>query len=231
VDWLHGCSLGGISQILRRLKIRYRRGREYLHSPDPHYASKLLAVEQAWQACAANPTTHVFVYQDEMTYYRRPSVGYDFGTPYCPQPLAHLGWGHNRKRRISGCLDRATGRLFTWQRSSFKVASLLRFYAALQATYPDAEVIYLVQDNWGVHEHPTLLAWLQSSKIRRLPLPTYAPWTNPIEKVWHLLKRQVLHLHRHADDWSALTQRVQTWLDAWNYPSPTLLTYCGLTPH
>jgi transposase len=63
---------------------------------------------------------------------------------------------------------------------------------------------------------------------QRLFLPTYAPWTNPIEKVWRKLYADLLHLHRRVTDWEALQHDVQAWLDQWQQPSPDLLRYTGL---
>lgn len=59
-------------------------------------------------------------------------------------------------------------------------------------------------------------------------MPTYAPWRNPIEKVWRKLYAEVLHLHRWADQWEALQAAVQTWLDQGREPSTTLLCSCGV---
>ena len=58
-------------------------------------------------------------------------------------------------------------------------------------------------------------------------LPTYAPWTNPIEKLWRKLKQEVLHLHRYEDDWEGLKNRVACYLDSeQNYY--TMLAYLNL---
>ena len=44
--------------------------------------------------------------------------------------------------------------------------------------------------------------------IEILQLPTYAPWTNPIEKLWRWVRQSVLHLHRLSDDWETLKNKV-----------------------
>ena len=59
-------------------------------------------------------------------------------------------------------------------------------------------------------------------------LPTDAPWLNPIEKVWRWLRQDVLNLHRLADDWHALRQRVNAFLDQFALGSHQLLRYTGL---
>ena len=40
-SWLHLRTPGGLCQLLERLQISYKCGRDYLHSPDPHYQEKL----------------------------------------------------------------------------------------------------------------------------------------------------------------------------------------------
>src|SRR6476660_7705914 len=37
VPWLNPLSLPGVHKLLKRLKIIYKRGRRWLHSPDPLY--------------------------------------------------------------------------------------------------------------------------------------------------------------------------------------------------
>ena len=110
---------------------------------------------------------------------------------------------------------------------------MLRFdREAVLAVYPTAQRIYVIQDNWPVHFHPELRAALVQTPIRLVRLPTYAPWTNPVEKVWRKLYAAVLHLHRFADAWDELTQTVQAWLDQWAEPTSHLLRYVGLLcPH
>ena len=59
-------------------------------------------------------------------------------------------------------------------------------------------------------------------------LPTYAPWLNPIEKLWRWLKETIIKMHRLASDWPALHQRVNDFLQQFVRGSRTLLRYVGL---
>ncbi|MFN3763237.1 MAG: helix-turn-helix domain-containing protein, partial [Anaerolineae bacterium] len=45
VDWLRGLSLPGVHKILCRLGVKYKRGRRYVHSPDPEYDEKLAQLQ------------------------------------------------------------------------------------------------------------------------------------------------------------------------------------------
>jgi transposase len=230
VAWMACLKEAAVCRMLRRLGVRYRRGQEHLHSPDPDYDAKMRAVLAARHEAASRPGQVVFVYLDELTYYRRPSVANAWHHEGGPGRYAEQGHGRNSKRRVIGALDAVDGRLLCWQRSETGVGTLKRFYKALQAAYPEAEVIYVAQDNWPVHFHPDVLASLQGTRVKLLRLPTYAPWTNPIEKVWRFLKQELLHQHDFADDWAGLQRAVTEWLARWAGPSPRLLRYVGLAP-
>lgn len=230
VCWLAPLSLPGVWGVLERFEIVYKRGRRYVHSPDPNYLSKAARLRSVWQQVQADPTCLVLLYEDELTYYRCPTICCAYAQAGSDAPRAGQGNGYNSSRRIAGCLDAASGRLSTWQRSAFDHPTFLRYLLAVEASYPDAERIYLALDNWPVHWQPDVLARLQQSKITPIFLPTYAPWLNPIEKVWRKLKQEILHLHRYKSRWQELQERVQHWLDQYHHPSAELLRYVGLSP-
>lgn len=170
----------------------------------------------------------VLLYLDEFTYYRRPPPGGCWGPAGGPGPPAEQGHGRNRKARVLGALDALGGRLSHAQGDRAGVVELGRFYRRLQEAYPDAEVIYVAQDNWPVHFLPAVTGPLAGTRIRLLRLPTYAPWTNPIEKVWRKLRQEVLCQHDFGDDWVGLRRAVEQWLSS---AAPAdLLRYTGLRP-
>jgi DDE superfamily endonuclease len=230
LSWLKGRSLACVWKTLQRFAFVYKRGRESIHSPDPDYELKLAYIAAAKSLSLAQAERIVLLYQDELTYYRRPSLARAYASEASKEPKAILGLSSNKKRRISGSLNWQTGRVVAQQLHRFGLAQLKRYYQRLEAAYPQAERIYLVQDNWPVHRHPELLDFFLSSRIQPLFLPTYAPWTNPSEKLWLRLKQELLHLHGFEDDWLGLQTAVQAWLDLWDKPSEELLHYVGLTP-
>jgi len=230
LPWLAAVSLPGIWQLLSRFDIAYKRGRRYVHSPDPDYPRKCARLRSAWQEVVADPMRFVLLYQDALTYYRCPTVGWDYAVAGSDAPRAAQGTGYNSSRRIAGCLDAYTGRLITGPRSAFDHKTFLRYLQEVETRYARAERIYIALDNWPVHFQPEVLVALQSSKITSLFLPTYAPWLNPIEKVWRKLKQEVLHLHRYSSRWKDLQARVDDWLLQYDRPSPDLLHDVGLLP-
>ena len=64
--------------------------------------------------------------------------------------------------------------------------------------------------------------------IQLIPLPTYASWTNPIEKLWRKGKQEVLHLHRWATQLQVLREEFLRFLAQYALGSLDLLRYVGL---
>lgn len=249
--WLRLRTAAGLSRLLDRLGISYKRGRDYVHSPDAHYQDKLAVIERWRQKAQADPERDVLVYLDAFTYYRQPTVSRDYELTGHWQPLARRSHQRNSWFRVVAALNGLPGQVTYRQRSKVDVLTLGAFFAALRVAYPQAEVIGVVLDNWPVHFHPDVLAYLQPPHfpwppyvpphwtasrrprytdlpIELLCLPTYASWCNPIEKLWRWLQQRELHLHRLSDDWPALKERVATVLDRFALGAPELLHYTGL---
>ena len=264
-DWLAVSYPSSLSQLLKRLGISYKRGRSYIHSPDPHYQQKMDMIAQhllkAWYA----PERYALLYQDEFSIYRQPTIARDYEQMGKFQPLARMGYGSNTELRGIGALNAITGQVTYHQTSKANIKELTVFYDMVTQDYPELDIIYMVQDNSPVHFHPDLLIHLQlqdfqfpiyapgnwpdepspkakriaekrkAEGITRLPikilqLPTYAPWTNPIEKLWRWVRQSVLHLHRLSHDWSQLKQRIRDFILSFRKGSNELLRYVGLLP-
>jgi hypothetical protein len=72
--WLQVKGPSSVCRVLRRLGIPYKRCREYIHSPDRHYLEKLSLIELARLRAYYAPDQYIFLYLDELSYYRQPKV-------------------------------------------------------------------------------------------------------------------------------------------------------------
>lgn len=230
IPWLKEKSSAGIHQMLKRFGICYKRGRIFVHSPDLFYNVKIAAIEEAKRASRANPDRIVFLYQDEHSFFKQPSVAPDYAAKEGDAKKARLYAGSDAMRRVAGCLDINTGALITMQRNHFAVPQMIKFFTYVEEQYPNAETIYIALDNWPVHYAPVLEESLKKRKstIRFLFLPTYAPWTNPIEKVWRVFQQEFQHMHPFSRHWKDLRETVDAWFDARRGPNPSLLYTVGL---
>lgn len=256
-DWLRVATSAGMHMILDRLEIVLKRGRQHVYSPDPDYDDKMAYVHEIISQARTSNGDIVAVYQDELTFYRQPTLANAFEERGHKQPLVDLSYSSNTKTRVVATMDALTGKVVYLRGSKTGLKELVGFYQKLTKSYSDARRIYVVLDNWPMHFHADLLVSLKDQQFQwplhrswtwsdepsknakrlwsdlQLPiylvqLPTYAPWTNPIEKLWRKLNQELLHLHRLANHLEQLRQRVDRFLDQFANGSTDLLRYVGL---
>jgi DDE superfamily endonuclease len=225
-DWLADYTDSGVWRLLDRLGLRLRSARVQQFSPDPQYAEKLIDLEMALWEARRYPRSVVAVFLDEMGFSRWPEPAPDWaGAP----PQADRRGANNGLWRLIGGLNALTGQVNYLDAYIVGRAKVVEFYGQLVEAYPRARRLYVIQDNWSIHAHPDVLGALAKwPQVEPVWLPTYAPWLNPIEKLWRWLKQDVLKMHRLADDWVTLRGRVRTFLEQFASGSQRLLEYVGL---
>ena len=253
--WLNLTTDSGLWRLLQRLAIVKKQGRIVLHSPDENYEAKMHYLEQCWQAAQTQPNHIVFLYLDEFSYYRQPTVAPAYEQRGKQQWSADLSLRSNSRWRGIGALNAITGQVHYAQAAKITAKLQNDFYHLLATAYRDARTIYVAQDNWPNHASPKVLARLEAQRspffpktfptwsieeryttppnalpIQLIFLPTYAPWTNPIEKLWRWLRQEILHLHRMSDRWADLKQRVLDFMQQFEHGSAQLLHHVGLLP-
>src|SRR5262249_21078191 len=184
-EWLKPLTLSGVCRVLDRLGIALKRGRDYVHSPDVNYVEKLADIVVALEPAANSGGRVVTAFADQFTSSRQPSLARE----YCPvgsayPPLANRSHRSDLSERIIGALDAISGKTTSLMASKMTVSQLVKFLQALREAYPEAEVIYLVVDNWPVHFHPDVLAAL-APQPTRWELNTPPSWpTEPRAKAY-----------------------------------------------
>jgi transposase len=176
--WLQVNTPSGLSKLLKRLGISYKRGRSYIYSPDPNYQQKMDSIAQcllkAWYA----PEKYALLYQDEFTIYRQPTLSRDYEQMGKFQPLARRSYKSDTEFRGIGALNAVTGQVTYHQASKANIRQLTVFYDMVVEDYPQLETIYMVEDNWPVHYHPDLLIHLQPQHFQ---FPIHVPGNWPKE--------------------------------------------------
>lgn len=132
--------------------------------------------------------------------------------------------------RVVGFMEAVSGRVLSWDMARVSVKNLAHCIRQVSAAFPQAQCIYLVWDNWPVHEHPVVQAAIaKDPRIRVLALPTYAPWLNAIEKLWRLVRQETVHAHPWCDNFSVFRSAVMDKLAEFSMGSTRVLRYCGLS--
>jgi transposase len=225
VAGLEAYTLSGVWRVLQRLGVHLRSAVVQLFSPDPEYTLKKRRMERVLRAAARQPGHVEALFLDEFGFYRWPDPARDWGlTATCATRA-----GANQQWRTVGALNALTGQVQYWDGYLVGRRQLIAFYRQLDQAYRHAERVYVIQDNWNIHTHPDVLAALAAyPRLQPVWLPTYAPWLNPIEKLWRWLRQDVLRLHRGVTDWEHVRQMVRDFLNQFQHASPPLLRYVGL---
>ena len=126
---------------------------------------KLVSVKQALEQAAQHPETHVAFYQDEFSFRRQPTVAKDWTLTGTKHPLAHQSIDDDKTCYGIGALNAHTGDLVYQQIESATVVATHALYSEICLRYPNAERIFLIQDNRPVHLHPNLLCSIATADI------------------------------------------------------------------
>jgi transposase len=225
VDWLMDYTLSGVWRLLQSCGLGRHTSCARLFSPDPDYRSKVRRLHRCLRDAARHPETVVALFLDEFGYQRWPEVAPTWGVEAAGAQRA----GNNQQWRTIGALNALTGQVNYLDGYIVGRQQVIQFYAHLNRAYPKVDLMYVIQDNWNIHTHPDVLTALEKyPRIKPVWLPTYAPWLNPIEKLWRWLRQDILKMHRWVEDWPQVKQRVRNFLDQFVHGASALLRYVGL---
>jgi transposase len=230
IPQLHDYTLSGVWRWVRRAGVKLRTAQVQQYSPDPDDGVKEAYLLECLRHSARHRDTIAWVFLDEMGYYRWPTPSAVWA-PVAPAeaPQAERQAVKQQQWRIIGALNALSGQVDYLDAYRVGRARVIDFYRQLAQCYHWASRVYVVQDNGNIHRHDDVLEVLATMpQIEPVWLPTYAPWLNPIEKLWRWLKQSVIQMHRLAADWPELRRRVNTFLDQFAEGSSELLQYVGL---
>jgi transposase len=223
VDWLTEYTVSGVWRVLRSCGLGLHTACARLFSPDPAYKSKERRLHRCLRDAARHPGTVVALFLDEFGYPRWPEVAPTWGPEAAVAPRA----GNNQQWRTIGALNALTGQVTYLDGYIVGRQQVIQFYSPLDRAYPKTDIRDPRQLE---HSYPpdVLTALADSPRIKPVWLPTYAPWLNPIEKLWRWVRQDVLKMHRGVEDWPRVKQRVHDFLDQFTHGSAALLRYGGL---
>jgi transposase len=204
-----------VRRWLRREDLVWRRPRPVLRRQDPLRGAKLLDLRLL---LAHLPPDEAAVFQDEVDVNLNPKIGSawmrrgrqaEVETP-----------GDNEKRYLAGSMNWRTGTLWATEGGRRDGALFVRHLEDLRKRLRRYRVIHVICDNARFHQaarckrlQEYLSRW--GHRIRLHYLPTYAPETNPIERVWWHLHDEVTRNHQ-CQTMPELLDLVFRWLEAGN---------------
>lgn len=183
-----------IRRHLHRQGYVWRRPRPVLEPKDPHYDIKLSRIQRL---LASLPPDETAVFQDEVDVNLNPKIG----SMWMQRgQQAHVQTpGTNVKRYLCGSLVWRTGTLIVSPPGTSRNTQLfLAHLDDLRSRLRRYRTIHVICDNAIFHKSKAVQEYLArwGHRIRIHFLPTYAPETNPIERVWWHLHETVTRNHQ-----------------------------------
>jgi putative transposase len=200
-----------VRRWLHREQIVWRRPRPVVGPRDPQREAKLQALRQL---LATLPANEIAVFQDEVDINTNPKIGAMWmrrgQQVEIPTP------GTNEKRYLAGSLNWRTGALIVtegWPKQGRSAALFVRHLDDLRCQLLCYRKIHVLCDNARIHDCRLVQRYLQRWGHRLVLhfLPTYAPDTNPIERIWWHLHEEITRCHR-CQTMEELLDLVFAWL-------------------
>jgi putative transposase len=200
-----------VRRWLHREEMVWRRPRPVVGPTDPQREAKLQALRQL---LATLPAHEIAVFQDEVDINTNPKLGAMWmrrgQQAEIPTP------GTNEKRYLAGSLNWRTGALIVTEslpKQGRSAALFVRHLDDLRRRLLCYQKIHVVCDNARSHTCRLVQQYLQrwGHRVVLHYLPTYAPDTNPIERIWWHLHEEITRCHR-CQSMEELLDLVFAWL-------------------
>jgi transposase len=203
-----------VRRWLREQDLVWRRPRPVLGPKDPQRSQKLRRIRALLRHL---PPQEVAVFQDEVDVNTNPKIGAMWMRR--GQQAQVVTPGTNEKRYLAGSLNWRSGELILSEPGTRRNADLfLAHLDELRRRFRRYRVIHVICDNAIFHKparcakvREYLARW--GHRVQLHFLPTYAPETNPIERVWWHLHEEITRNHR-CRDIEDLLDLIFEWLSA-----------------
>ncbi len=184
-------SVSSVQRIWRGHGLQPHRVRQFKLSTDPAFAAKLRAVVGLY----VDPPAHAVVLSvDEKSQIQALTRTQD---PLPMKPGQPTTRTHDYKRHgtttLFAALDVLEGKVIGRCMQRHRHQEFIRFLNAVEAAVPAGKVVHAILDNYAVHKHLKVRAWLNRHPRWTFHFtPTSASWLNAVEGFFAKLARRRL---------------------------------------
>ena len=184
-------SVSSVQRIWRGHGLQPHRVRQFKLSTDPAFAAKLRDVVGLY----VDPPAHAVVLSvDEKSQIQALARTQD---PLPMKPGQPTTRTHDYKRHgtttLFAALDVLEGKVIGRCMQRHRHQEFIRFLNAVEAAVPAGKVVHAILDNYAVHKHPKVRAWLDRHPRWTFHFtPTSASWLNAVEGFFAKLAKRRL---------------------------------------
>jgi transposase len=228
-----------VSQMFKRVGIKWKRAKLRVQSPDPLYVVKRQRVESLKEKAANGsltsseatrpppglPRSACLVYLDSTDLHWCPEVGHAYSAQGIQTKVDSPGF-EDPWLALFGSLVYPSGEGVYSIHEHKRHLELINHLQLLMNSMPDL-FFFIVLDNASAHTTKKLEAFCDEHQDRfeLVYLPTYSPHLNLIERLWRVMRHQVTR-NQFFDSLDSLAIAVTSWLE--RYPFSQFCTLMGI---
>jgi transposase len=186
-----GISASSVQRIWRAHGLQPHRVRQFKLSKDPEFIAKLRDVVGLY----VDPPAHAMVLSvDEKSQIQ----ALDRTQPGLPMKRGRAGtMTHDYKRHgtttLFAALNVLDGTVIGRNMQRHRHQEFIRFLNAIEAEVPAGKVVHTILDNYAVHKHPKVRAWLdRHPRFNFHFIPKSCSWLNAVENFFAKLSKRRL---------------------------------------
>lgn len=184
-------SRSGLIALLQRLGFEHRLPRAVSSKMDPGKQRQFIAsYEKLMNGLDAD---EMVMFADAV----HPTYGAQPVGCWVPKGMAVAVEQTTGRERVNihGALDLESGTTCMLAVDVVNATSTIALLQSIEARFPDKRVIHVMLDNARCHHASLVQAWLarMQCRIRLHFVPAYCPHLNPIERLWGVMHKALIH--------------------------------------
>ncbi len=208
----------GMTAVLHRLGYVYKKAKlEPGKHPDPEVQEAF--VEKYEKIKKKKADDDVIYFMDATHPQHNPVIGCGWIKRGKEHPI-HSNTG---RLNINGAINVQALSAETRFDETIDAVSTIALLRQLEQANPTAPTIFVFCDNARYYKSKTVAEFLATSRIQLVPLPTYSPNLNLIERFWKFFKRQVLY-NRYYESFGEFRDACKTFFSELDAFAPQLRT-------
>jgi transposase len=186
-----GLSLRTVQRIWEAHRLQPHRVRTFKRSSDPAFAEKVEDIVGLYMSPPAHAVVLSIDEKSQIQALSRTQPG-TFVKPGRPATMTH-DYERHGTTTLFAALNVLDGTVLGRCMQRHRHQEFIRFLNTVEAAVPAGKVVHAILDNYAVHKHPRVRAWL--SRHPRWVFhftPTSASWINAVETFFSVLTRRRL---------------------------------------
>jgi len=131
---------------------------------------------------------------------------------------------------INGAYNPVTQDIIVQEEETINYEAIISLFKNIEKYYPDKNTIYAYADNAKYYRNKNVTAYLKTSRIKLIFLPPYSPNLNLIERLWKLMRKEVIN-NKYYEKYKEFREAIWEFFEECKYQRPKIKQFVGVKLH